>query len=262
MPTPDYPSHVQSERSIALPVSRGARGMKVKRVQEWLTFHQQATSIDESFGPATERCVRSFQSSVNLQQTGIVDAATWDELVRPLREALALPAPAAGEGLPEMMRRIARQHLAQHPVELGGENLGIWVRVYMGGAEGYDCKWCAGFVTFVMKQACMALGCALPIAGSSSCDSLAYQADAKKLLINGSKLEADPGLWSSLGACQIFLVRRTDTDWTHAGFSFDGSGEIFTSIEGNSNDDGIGSGYEVCSRTRGAVGEKDFIRFV
>ena len=61
-----------------------------------------------------------------------------------------------------------------------------------------------------------------------------------------------------LGQCQIFLVRQSATDWIHTGLAFNRSEEIFSTIEGNTNDEGSANGYEVCRRTR-SMAKKDFI---
>ncbi|MCI9447560.1 MAG: peptidoglycan-binding protein [Lachnospiraceae bacterium] len=61
----------------------GSSGEKVRQMQEQLNrIAQVYTSIprisaDGSFGPATERAVRQFQSVFGLPQTGVVDYPTW-----------------------------------------------------------------------------------------------------------------------------------------------------------------------------------------
>lgn len=61
----------------------GSSGDKVRQMQEQLNrIAQVYTSIpritaDGSFGPATERAVRQFQSVFGLPQTGVVDYPTW-----------------------------------------------------------------------------------------------------------------------------------------------------------------------------------------
>jgi Putative peptidoglycan binding domain len=255
----DYPSHVVKELTFPGPVQNGAGGMIAKRVQEWVTFHGFATPVDGDFGPATETCVRQFQTAKGLSSTGIVDAPTWTALVEPLDKALRMPDVSSGDTLADVILEVAKQHLAEHPIEIGGNNRGVWVRVYMGGNQGSQWLWCAGFVTFIMKQACMALERQVPIPGSYSCDSLAYQAKEAGLFVRGTDIENENVLWPDLGASQIFLVRHTSTDWTHTGFSFEGSGLTYSTVEGNTNDEGSGEGYEVCQRTR-SVAKKDFIR--
>lgn len=258
MPVIEYPEHVSRELSIELPVRHGHRGKRVRRIQEWLSFSDFATPIDGDFGDATQFCVSRFQESRNLPVTGIVDEATWEQLIVPLKSALAPLEPLENETLSALILRYARQHLAQHPIELGSDNSGAWVRVYMGGNEGEEWKWCAGFVTFVMKQACATLERPLPIDGSDSCDTLAEQAREAELFRRGRDIENGQIPWASLGSAQIFLVRNTETDYTHTGFSFDGQAKIFSTIEGNTNDEGNENGYEVCQRTR-SLKDKDFI---
>ena len=50
------------------------------------------------------------------------------------------------------------------------------MRLYTQGHEGAPWAWCAGFVSFLMRQAAETLGLDPPIRGSVSCDSLAAQA--------------------------------------------------------------------------------------
>lgn len=259
MPTTN-PPHVTRELAFDTVIKNGDRGMKVRRVQEWLTIHRFATTIDADFGPATEACVKNFQQAKGLSVTGKVNQDTWKAFITPLEKALqpiTLPATAT---LGDAVLRFARQHLAQRPVEAGGDNMGPWVRVYMGGNQGGSWRWCAGFITFVMKQACEQLNRPMPIEGSYSCDSLVYQAREAGLFVRGTSVANGGVTWPSLGTSQVFLVRRTATDWTHTGFSFEGDASIFSTIEGNTNDDGSANGFEVCQRTR-SVSSKDFIRF-
>jgi hypothetical protein len=256
----DYPAYVTKELAFDTTIENGHTGTKVRRIQEWLTIHNFATPIDSSFGDATEECVENFQQSKGMQVTGKVNQKTWSALVQPLNDALQPISLPANVSLGDAILRVAKQHLAQHPIEVGGENCGPWVRVYVGGNQGTEWRWCAGFVTFVMKQACMLLNIPTPISGSYSCDSLAYQAEQAGLFVRGTQIANGNITWSTLGKSQIFLVRQTSTDWTHTGYSFEGSGSTFSTIEGNTNDDGSSDGYEVCKRTR-SITSKDFIRF-
>jgi hypothetical protein len=70
----------------------------------------------------------------------------------------------------------AEQHLEQHPREVGGQNKGPWVRLYMQGNEGSDWPWYAGFVSIILKQASKSLNVAIPIQTSFSCDPLTFRA--------------------------------------------------------------------------------------
>ena len=255
----EYPAHVMRELEFSTTIRKNDRGVRVRRVQEWLGIQAFATPIDGDFGDATKKCVERFQLKAGLDASGAVDEDTWDALTAPLTKALGeLDAPPAS--MASTVLRIARQHLAQGPVEIGGDNRGPWVRVYCGGNDGPEWRWCAGFVTFVMRQASLNLDRAMPLNGSYSCDSLAYQAKDQACFVSGKDVAEGTIEWSDLGAAQIFLVRRSPTDWVHTGFSFAGEDQTFATIEGNTNDGGSANGYEVCRRTR-SLSAKDLIRF-
>ena len=255
----DYPAYVQRELAMGSAPQLGSRGSDVRRVQEWLGLHGCATGIDADFGLATQSALEKFQRQARLTETGKVDAATWDALVAPMRRALAVPKLAASATLAATTLKFAQLHLAQHPREVGGDNCGPWVRLYMSGTQGPAHYWCAGFVTFVLRQACIALDRPMPLPGSQSCDSLAYQARERGLFVAGSAIANGSASWAELRPAAIFLVRNTATDWTHTGFAHGASAEVFFTIEGNTNDDGSNNGYEVCARTR-SLPKKDFIR--
>ena len=61
-------------------VKQGIRNSTVRRIQEWLNFHECRTVIDGDFGPSTELAVRLFQSQNTLQADAIVGPATWSKL--------------------------------------------------------------------------------------------------------------------------------------------------------------------------------------
>ncbi|CTQ51939.1 spore cortex-lytic enzyme [Roseibium album] len=256
----DYLSKVEVEFAFPGDVAEGARGMKARRVQEWVTFHNFRTAVDSEFGEATKRSVKAFQEARGEASSGVVNKATWAHLVAPMVRAFSQPAGTVNS-LPDAVMRIANQHLREHPVEIGGQNMGPWVRAYMNGNEGRAWPWCAGFVTFVLKQAAKVTGISTPIDGSFSCDLLAAQARNEGRFVSERSLNASPANFSDagLGSCCIFLVRRTSSDWTHTGFAFNYAGRTCDTIEGNTNDEGSREGYEVCRRIRGRK-KKDFIK--
>ena len=248
------------------PVSEGARNDTVERIQEWLNYHNCRTGIDGKFGPATASCVKDFQRRHDLPANGKVNKATWDTLVAPMRAALHDPGEIGGLTPGAVLRAVAIQHVDQHPLEIGGPNEGPWVRLYCEGNDGLPWAWCAGFVSLIMQQAFFYQGIKAPIKGSVSCDSLAAQAKTAGRFVSGRAIARGDVSWESLGECSIFLKRRTSTDWTHAGFALDASGQrktlVFSTIEGNTNDEGIREGFEACRRTRGlGAGNYDFISF-
>ena len=253
-----FPAHVSKELVLSGVVKKGDNGTNVKRVQEWLSLRGFGTGIDSDFGPATEHCVKDFQQANHLSVTGIVDQVTYSSLVSPLKAALQAIPVTPNDKLPDLVLKYAQQHLDQKPLEMGGDNRGPWVRVYMDGHEGTEWKWCAGFVTFILEQACLTLNCSMPIAGSFACNELAQQAKDKHLFVRSNDIANGSVSWQSLNSCCIFLVRK-NSQWSPTGFVCQPDEDPFSTIEGNTNDEGSANGYEVCERTR-SLSEKDFIR--
>jgi len=233
---------------------KGDKGQKVKLFQEWLCLHGFNVATDGDFGPATEYGVKEFQKKKKQKANGIVGKKTFQNLILPMLNALK-PI-ATNKPLGKLVVAYAEQHLKQTPLEIGGQNRGPWVRLYMNGNEGPDWPWCAGFASFILKQACRTLNAPLPIETSVSCDELAAQAKQKGLFLSEAKA-IDRKL---IRPGALFLVRKTDTDWVHIGVVLKADVDVFYTIEGNTNDEGSREGYEVCKRFRGYK-QKDFIVF-
>lgn len=244
-------------------LKKGNKGEEVKTAQEWLCLHGHNISIDGDFGPATERAVKSFQEQKGLPATGTIDESTWFLLIAPKREALLpIPPGAPPRSLSEQIVRYALQHNDQHPKEVGGQNKGPWVRLYMNGNEGDDWPWCAGFVSFIMKQACGSLGIQTPFAPSFSCNVLAANAKRANLFLNEFSVTSNSKCISYhlIAPGSFFLIRKSPSNWFHTGIVLQATAEYFETIEGNTNDEGHREGYEVCKRIRGYK-NKDFIVF-
>lgn len=247
-----YPSYVLKEVAFPGTLTLGQKSSSVKKLQEWLSLQGQGCEPDGSFGNATLSCLQHFQLRHHLPRSNLLDLQCWELLIAPMQRALApITLPST---LPADVLAIARQHLAEHPIEVGGDNKGPWVRLYMQANEGPAWYWCAGFVSFVLKQSCMQAGRSMPIPGSFSCDLLASQAKAANLFVpekQAYSIKPDQVF--------IFLVRKSSADWIHTGFGFDMQSDgVFQTIEGNTNNDGSRNGYEVCQRTRTVKG-KDFV---
>ncbi len=251
---------IPSEYSMLLPLQRGANGKDVRLVQEWLSLNGVQLRADGDYGPATEASVRKFQTKAKLQPTGIVDEYTLRALIAPLNR-VCKPLTTTAETYSQRVVAAARNHLREHPREMGGQNKGPWVRLYTGGKEGAAYPWCAAFVTFLMSQAAESLKlAAMPIRGSLSCDELASQAKAVDKFVAESELRSGKNARTELVPGTIFLVRsKTNAnDWMHTGIVTGVMHDYFETIEGNTNDDGDREGYEVCRRLRG-FGHMDFI---
>jgi hypothetical protein len=232
---------------------RGDEGGQVKLIQEWLTLHGVSVAIDGAFGPATEAAVREFQRARQLAVDGEVGERTFAALVAPMVAALR-PIAKLPKRLGALVVAYAEQHLAQAPREVGGENRGPWVRLYMDGREGAAWRWCAGFVSFVLKQASDTSGAPMPVPASCSCDLLAASAKQNGSFLAGTSPQVPS--WVTPGS--LFLLEGTAVDWVHVGIVVKAGKEYMTTIEGNTNDSGSPEGYEVCRRLRG-YDKKDFI---
>jgi len=233
---------------------RGDNLPAVRKVQEWLILHGIGVAVDGNFGPATQRAVKAFQEKHAISVNGIVNSDTFSALTAPLQRALS---PLAGAPtLGETMIACAEQHLREHPLEVGGQNRGPWVRLYMEGNEGKEWAWCAGFACFIMRQAVEALQTLLPVHPTFSCDELASRSRTSGIFVSGEHL-TEPTTELTPGS--IFLHRSTSKDWTHTGIVVDLQPETFVTIEGNTNDEGSREGYEVCKRIRG-YDNMDFIK--
>lgn len=241
-------TRLQKELAVPLPIGRGkSRGARL--VQELLRLHGINVVIDGDLGPATEAGLVKFCSAKGIDHFDkVVTQQLMDELAQPLLRA-AQPSAVAGT-LGDTVAAAARKHLSQHPVEIGGPNRGPWVRFYMSGSEGEDYPWCAGFVSYVVKQASLAHGVPSPINRTFSCDSIGHEAKSKpgRFVKRISPAEAPAG--------SVFLVPHNvnKNDWVHTGIIVQsetpGAGKVFCTIERNTNDEGSREGFEVCERYR------------
>src|SRR5262245_60903583 len=173
-----------SEWDFAGNIGRDTTGRQARLVQEWLSLQGFKVSVDGQFGPATEVAVRAFQKARGLQTGGVVNGTTFAALVAPMVAALA-PINPGSRSLGALTLAYAKQHLAQSPREVGGENMGPWVRLYMKGNEGTEWAWCAGFVGYVLRQAAKTLGVSVPLPYTFSCDSLAGAAKDAGIFVDG-----------------------------------------------------------------------------
>lgn len=219
-------------------------------------MHEFGLRVDGDFGPATEHALCLYQESQDLAPTGVVDESTFAALVLPMRAVLVAPN-LLGLSLGQMLSLVATQHLAHRSREVGMENGGPWVRLYMRGHQGRDDLWCAGFVSFCLAQAAQCLGIEMPIAGSFGCDELVAQAKAAQCFVPHDP-KGEPGL--KAGSLFVDRKRSDPLDWRHVGIVVEVTGgAAFRTIEGNSNDEGSANGHEVCARWRAYSPYRDYV---
>ena len=225
----------------------------VKKVQEWLNLWKRydknwnvSVTIDGDFGKETKAAIIEFQRFHNLQQDGIVGNHTWTKLTEPMRNAFTRIEKEMS--FKELIVAYAENHLKSNPSEFN-QNEGTWVRAYMDGNEGKNWPWCMGFVQTVVDQASFTIGKSLKdyLPVTYSCDVVGSNGLKNNKLIRNSELNTD---LSKVEKGDIFLIAKSDNDWTHTGIITDIDGDWFHTIEGNTNDEGSREGYEVCQRKR------------
>ena len=251
----ELPRWVQDEYKFQTPLARGVRGKRVKLVQEWLTLHNIQLVADGDFDAATVAAVKRFQAANGITASGSVDKATFDALVTPLTRAVT-PLPRENRTFNQLVVAYAEQHEQEHPREVGGQNRGPWVRLYMKGDQGEAFPWCAGFVSFVVSQAAKTFDTTLEIPYTVSCDVIAVEGRHRSRFIAERDIHAQR---EGVGGGSVFLNRRSPTDWIHTGIVVRFDEETIETIEGNTNDSGSREGFEVVRRIRGYK-SKDFVR--
>jgi hypothetical protein len=258
--TPDLIPYkwIQKELVYNGPYGMRNKGAIIGVIQEWLSLQGNHLSIDRDFGTATLQAVTNFQTDHQIPVTNQVDENTFRLLTMPMLRALT-PLPTDSKSYNELVVAYASQHLKEHPLEIGGQNKGPWVRLYMSGNEGSQWPWCAGFVCFILRLAADTLKISMPLNPTVSCDILAAQAKEKGIFISERSLKQGTPSREEMTPGSIFLNRRTNNDWTHTGFVTAFHDATIETIEGNTNDNGDREGYEVCRRIRNYDG-KDFIR--
>lgn len=248
-------------------LTRGAKGPDVRLLQELLTLvGSPAPTIDGDFGPATDLAaaayIKGFLPALTYEgapipdlQRSVVDEVVWARLLSKMHEALTLPAetPYDPRRLNDAIISYGNNFLRAQAREVGGENRGPWVRLFMDGNEGTEWAWCAGFATFVVGMAARATGLPKsPVLRSFGCVALGQWATANGLFIPGGKKPV------GLKAGDLFLCRSTKRPWVHIGIVSKVGSDYITTIEGNSNETGSREGVAVVKLVR-AYTNLDFI---
>lgn len=235
-------SRLREELLVNTSIGSGASS-KARIVQELLCLAGHRVVVDGVIGPATLAALADFCTAKGLKVATAVDQTLMDALAQPLLQAINPVARTGSLGATAI--QVARRHIANHPREVGGQNSGPWVRLYMDGNQGAPWPWCAGFVTYVLRAAAAIEGTALWGPRTYSCDTIGTAARAAgKLKTDAAGVSPPPG--------SLFLIpkRGSSHDWEHVGFVADVNGGAFVTLEGNTNDDGSREGYEAVQRRR------------
>ncbi len=252
--------HLTEELQYPGPISVGSKKkMAVKRIQEWLYLQGFVTSIDSDFGASTAKQLGRFANAHGREAVDALDEELWALLTAPLRKALA-PIPVT-PSLEATIVKVARQHIAQKPTEVGGNNCGPWVRAYMRGKEGTAQKWCAGFVSFMIEQATRDLKVTIPFERQVGVDALVADAKKAKRFISEDEVSTPLLRQSKLSPGYLFVVRASKTDWTHVGIVSSVMSGTFDTLEGNTGGDGGTDGNNAREGNR-SFPSKDFIRIL
>jgi hypothetical protein len=244
----------------------GDRGETVRVIQEWLCLQHLPLKIDRIFGPATAARTREFQTATAaLAVTGSVDERTYDLLRRPMTNALGLiNVPGAADSkISDLVVKYARQHLEQRAREVGGQNRGPWVRLYLHGHEREPdspqrvASWCAGFVSTIIQQASATLDLAPPMAYRWNCEHLAREAAERHEFVCGDDARRDP---TRIPPGSLLLLRDHSNRWHHTGIVVRADDQSVQTIEGNAHHEGdpLHYGHEVTTMCR-SWGRLDFV---
>jgi hypothetical protein len=249
-------------------VRRGRRGDVVRLIQEWLCLNDCGVMIDGRFGWATEQAVQDFQGSTGvLPVTGEVDPQTYAMLIRPMTEGLRMIEPPPGATMGQLVAAYALQHLRSHAREVGGQNRGPWVRLYLHGDQRPRqadlpqgaAAWCAGFVSTMLAQATATAGSEPALDYHTNCNRLAEDAIRRKRFVSGERAAAN---LSRVPTGSLLLLRKGGKrdEWHHTGVVTQALPKFVRTIEGNSayTTDDDPSGHSVCRQMR-SYGNLDFI---
>ncbi|MDQ3282087.1 MAG: CHAP domain-containing protein [Acidobacteriota bacterium] len=165
-----------------------------------------------------------------------------------------------------MVATYAYQHLQQRAREVGGQNRGPWVRLYLRNHQRpldpklpqSEFAWCAGFASTLLEQTEETLGRPSPLEYDWNCTALGTVARRKRLFVSGADAHKDP---SRIPAGSLFLIRKKRRGhYHHTGVVVQADEHHVRTIEGNTSgpDDIVPRGHEVAMHTRD-YGTLDFI---
>lgn len=131
-----------------------------------------------------------------------------------------------------------------------GSNSGPEVNAYLRAAGfGPGAPWCDAFVAWCFQQVEQETDTKIPCVKTASCD-VSLQFGRSHECLHATPQRGDQ-----------FLVLASANDATHTGFVSGVNGNSFTTIEGNTNDNGSADGIGVFARTRNLSSKYRFVRW-
>ena len=231
----------------------------VRKVQEWLTLNDCDTGIDGDYGPSTATQLSRFRERNGQATTGPLDQDTWAVLTKSMLEAVSVTKFSKGTSLEDAIVTTAQRYIRSAPREVGGQNRGPWVRIYMAGREGDAQKWCAGFISVIVAQVARDLDIGIPFARRVGVDALVADAQKDERFILGASLNTSSLRTSHLKSGHLFVIRKSSSDWTHVGIVLRLNETTFDTFEGNTSGKGIVDGG-VARLFNRSYTSKDFLR--
>ena len=95
--------------------------MTIKEIQEWLCLNGFNIKIDNKFGPVTQSACVEFCEKHGLKFLSVDNLDFQTKLCEPIEKAKR---PVLATNLRDALIKVAQQHLAQKPREVGGPNCG------------------------------------------------------------------------------------------------------------------------------------------
>ena len=243
-----------------------------KEIQELLCYHRFGVVIDGAPGKATKRAMSEFMEAAgvpNWQWAYPLPKAAQDLLVEPFRRLTHLASDTSigvYATFADALVGFAEDFLDADFHEIGGDNKGPCVRMVSDGSEGGP--WCANYDTFIVGLAhdYMTRSGKPPRFDkaryrSGYCPTLERVAREDGRLITKEAALLNPLL---VKKGMLFLVWGRDAAGNlrsfHTGIVRDDAWPdgTYSTIEGNTNDDGSREGFEVARRVR-AVDNCNFV---
>lgn len=125
------------------------------------------------------------------------------------------------------------------------------------GRDGPGQIWCAEFVCFMITRASRDLDVPCPVKRQVSVDKLVEDGKNAGRFIGESAVGDAMTRMPKLPPGNVFVVRKTSADWTHAGFVLKAGAAAFDTLEGNTGGDNGRDGANARQGNR-AYSKKDF----